>query len=351
MEELFEEIKKEVKEITKQKKYIAGIRQMLIKNQNELKILVNERNKIQNKDSYEYELVYFKIKIEDQQRKIIYREWLDKTKQLEKRVSESKERFLKQIGDQIEEKFDIEHIGELNGEENTQKHGKQMQRDVGQQENIKRMKQLEQEWEKWREYYNKCCKIKKENTKEEIQDFLSKAQEILKRKIERTQEEFYIIRQELNSDRAEEVQIKDERSIEARIADVSMADRIAVNEKAKQKLKENKDLYEEDDRLLSGIITKLDDLYKQYIFDKRETENSTDGSKDDSKKENAGSETKVDEVQSEDSDSKRFRDENKYNMTTDDIENIKNLTEAWKNKLNGAIKSEKQGDNFVESVK
>ena len=97
MEELFEKIKKEAKEIIKKQQYIEGIKKMLVKSQNVIKNLLYERNKIQDKDSTEYQLICFKIEKEEQQRKEIYEEWINQNKQLEKKIKESKQEILEQI--------------------------------------------------------------------------------------------------------------------------------------------------------------------------------------------------------------------------------------------------------------
>lgn len=443
-QEIKREIKKEIKEIVEQKQYIEGIRQILEKSQNIIKILVYERNKIQDENSSKYKLLCFKIKIEEQQRKVIYKEWETKTEQLKEKISKIKEKFLKQIedkryliynniifgdvniedikkanilelqqkkeeleikinlaqisdediknehqeeqediyearinlthnkeilknidkiiqlhiligqedvmdilrklqkfGKQVEEEFDIQLIQKIKDEENKQEDShkpkdetdSQQTKQETEKENIEKINQLQKEWEKWRDYYDKCYKIKEVNDDIETSRFLKSAQEVLKRKMKRTQEEYYIKKHKLNSEKIQGIKTNDERDIKERIANVSMADITYVNEKAKIELEKEKDLYESDDKFLCEIIIKLDALYKLY---KEKIAN-----KEESKKE-----TKISVSMKAENKKEEFRKKYDYNMTKSDLENIKSLSELWINKLNET--GENEEENFKQ---
>ena len=131
-----------------------------------------------------------------------------------------------------------------------------------------------------------------------------------------------------------------------------MADIVAVNEKSKKEQEKNKELYDKDDKIINGILAELDDLYKKQIEQTVPKKHKINFRvlkkinfivlKNKILKYKRNKKDEKDEID----DNKKFREEQKYNMTQDDIESVKSLTEIWKNKLlNETIQNQEQGDN------
>lgn len=436
MEEFIKEIKKEFKELVKQKQKIEQIKQILLKSQNVIKTSICERNKIQDKNSFEYKLACSKIEKEEQKRKKIYEEWIIRTNHLEKKLSKSKEKFLKQRKDKSDIIYNniifgnlkIEDIRKTNIEELKQEKNKlekkiklaqtsddyiekvtpeqrkdvydarknlnnnqekakeieikiQLSNIIGKDnimdtlrelqelkrqiekifnmefikelnnENANNMKkekkeegidQLNEKWTKFHEYYIKCCNMKKTEENQENKEFLEGAQAVLKRKMKQTQEEYYIMQYKLNEKNQKNYKKNDTRSIKERIVNISMADIADVNEKAQKELEENKKLYEEDDKIINEIISKLDTLYNES---KKRAENTPQNTNVCNK---SSVKNSIDVKKDKFDKNKEFRKENKYEMTKHDIESVRSLAEIWQNKIKETNLNIEKEESFIQ---
>ena len=121
-----------------------------------------------------------------------------------------------------------------------------------------------------------------------------------------------------------------------------MADIAAVNEKAQKELEENKKLYEEDDKIINEIISKLDTLYNES---KKRAENTPQNTNVCNK---SSVKNSIDVKKDKFDKNKEFRKENKYEMTKHDIESVRSLAEIWQNKIKETNPNIEKEESFTQ---
>lgn len=253
MEQLLEKIKREVAELIKLKEKI-------------------NKSKEQTEEGTKRFIEQLEKKIE-----IIKEELIDELKNYslagskDERISAiDRIKETSEIIEQVNKMFNINDIEKLRGFLTKKERSKKQKRIDGKKE----------EWEKWKKYYRKCYEINKINENEEIKALLNEIQQILKRKIEKAEYEFSILKRDIN----EQNETEDKRNIYERISQISKEDIAKMNKKIKEEYENNKQIYEKDDERLKVLMPKFDELYKKYVNNKsKEPNKKTDYNKSNKK--------------------------------------------------------------------